>query len=207
MQNDITNSDNEFNHVTYEVANDTYMITYMMLENTMNQLGPPDVLPVFNHGSPATYDPTPDWATMPTQKKYEQDNILLMELFTDLMTIVRGVPKYPVHDEFIRGMQELDRTREIPMYLVFAAQIVLDIHHILRGKVYSAQELCMSHLGLLDEDLAMHLDFHTKLRTKTSTAYNDETMEGIRKLIKVRSHCTIRQWSGNRSSVISANLP
>lgn len=163
------------------------MIAYMMLENIMDQLGPPHVLPVFNHGSRASYDPTSDWGTMPLKVKYEQDKILIMEFLTDLVTLARGVPKYPVLDEFTRGIQELDRTREIPMYLVFAAQIFLDIHHILRDKVYSAQELCMSHLELIDEDLALQLDFHAKLRAKKSTASQDATMKAVRKLIKVRS--------------------
>lgn len=163
------------------------MIAYFVLEGMLHNLGPPNTLPVFDYCLPAAYDPTPDWDTMTMQKKYEQDKILMMEFCTDLMTVVRLVPKYPVRDEFIRGMQELDRTQDVPMYLVFAAQIFLDIHHVLRGKVYSAQELCMSHMGLMDEDLAMELDFHAKLHFKKSTTPMDEMLKGIRKLIKVRS--------------------
>lgn len=164
------------------------MIPYMMLEDIVDNLGPdPNVLPLYKLGLNVTYDPTPDWETMPMKEKYAQDTILIMNFITDVFAIVRAIPGYPVHDEFTRGIEELDRTREVPMYLVFAAQVFLDIHHILRGKVYSAQELLMSHLELMDEDLALQLDFHAKVRAKKSTAYTDETMNGIRKLIKVRS--------------------
>jgi hypothetical protein len=31
----------------------------------------------------------------------------------------------------MRGIKEMDRTREVPFHLVFAAQVFLDIHHVL----------------------------------------------------------------------------
>lgn len=158
-----------------------------MLDTILDHLGSPDTIPVFYDDLPATYNPTPNWDTMTMQDKYEQDKILMLEFFTDVMTLVRVVPNYPVHDEIIRGIQELDRTREIPFYLVFAVQTFLDIHHVLRGKVYSAQDLCMTHMELMDEDLALQLDFHAEFRAKKSTASLDEMLDATRKLIKVRS--------------------
>lgn len=167
------------------------MIPYLVLELTVDTLnsGPPNGLPVLSHGSPFTYDPTLDWDRMTKQEKYEQDKILILEFFTDILSLVRAVPVYPVQDEVIRGMQELDRTREVPMYLAFATQIVVDIHHLLRDRVYSAQERCMSDLGLIDEDIALHLDFCAKIGARDPSKSDDKTLEEIREAIKVR--CTM----------------
>lgn len=156
-----------------------------MLENFLDVLGP-DGLSLYKEGMFGTYDPARDWSRMPKQEKFQQDKILMMEFFTELATVVRCVPNYPVRDEFIRGVQELDRTREIPMYLAFAAQIFLDIHHVLRARVYSAHETCISHIGLMDEDLGLHLDFHNKLRINNWPSSNDEMLKGLRNKIKVR---------------------
>lgn len=160
------------------------MIAFIMLESFLKVLDP-GRLPLYKEGMFGTYDPARDWSRMPKQDKFQQDKILMMEFFTELATVVRCVD-YPVRDEFIRGMQELDRSREIPMYLAFAAQIFLDIHHVLRARVYSAHETCMSHIGLMDEDLGLHLDFHNKLRINNWPSSNDEMLKGLRKKIKVR---------------------
>ncbi|KAK2601422.1 hypothetical protein N8I77_010872 [Diaporthe amygdali] len=181
--NDITNSGHEFNYDTYDVATDTYMIAFIMLESFLDAWDPRH-LPLYKEGMFGTYDPTRDWSTMPKRDKFQQDKILMMEFFSELATIVQCVPNYPVDDEFTRGMKELHWTREIPMYLVFATQMFLDIHHILRGRVYSAHETCMSHLELMDTDFGLHLDFHTKLRVSNWPVSNDEALKELRKKIK-----------------------
>lgn len=172
------------------MATDTYMIAFIMLESFLEVLDPRH-LPLYKEGMFGTYNPIRDWSTMPKREKFQQDKILMMEFFTELAAVVRCVPNYPVSDEFIRGMKELDRTREIPMYLAFAAQIFLDIHHLLRGRVYSGHQTCMSQIGLMDEDLKLHLEFHSKLRINNWPASNDEMLRELRKKVKVRPrvHC------------------
>lgn len=176
----------EFNHDTYDVANDTYMIPFILLRSFLAGLGP-EHLPLCKEGVSDTYDPTRAWETMTNRERFHQDQILMMQFLTELVIVARCVPGYPVCDEFIRGMQELDRTREIPMYLAFAAQVFLDIHHILRGRIQSAYENCISNIEIMDEDLRLHLDFHAKLRIKHWPASNDEAMRQLRKRIKVSS--------------------
>ncbi|KAG8157275.1 hypothetical protein KVR01_012983 [Diaporthe batatas] len=180
---EITDPANEFNYGTYDIANDTYMIPFIMITSFLTVLDPKD-LRLYKEGTFGTYDPTRDWDSMTNQEKFKQDKVLMMEVFGELVTVARCIPNYPVCDEFIRGMQELDRTREIPMYLAFTAQVFLDIHHVLREKVYSAHEKCMSNIRIMDEDLRLHLDFHTKLRIKHWPASNDEMIRQLREKIK-----------------------
>lgn len=157
----------------------------MFLNNFLGVLGPQGGLPVYKENMLGRYDPTLDWGKLSNEEKLEQDTALMMETLAELAALVRCVPQYPVNDEFIRGMKELDRTREIPLYLAFAAQIFLDIHHILRGRVYSAHETCKSHMELMDEDLAMHIDFYTKLPVTKRTASEIQMLKELRMDIKV----------------------
>jgi len=69
---------------------------------------------------------------MSGQAKFQEDQILPFEIFTELVTVGRLVQGYPVQDEFLRGIKEMDKTREVPFHLVFSAQVFLDIHHLLR---------------------------------------------------------------------------
>lgn len=195
MQDDITNSGHEFSYDTYDIATDTYMIAFIMLESYLPILDILDVghLPLYREGILGIYNPARDWNGMSKREKYEQDKILMVEFLHELVAVARCVPNYPVKDEFIRGMQELDRTREIPMYLAFAAQMFLDIHHILRGRVYSAHETCMAQMKIMDEDLGLHLDFHTKLRTTNWPASNDSILDVYRQKIKVRPQCATKR--------------
>lgn len=175
------------------------MVAFKLLEEFSGILDSRGV-PIFKDGSLGTYEPNRDWSRMSNQERFQQDNILMNEFLTEITIVIRCFAKYPVYDEFIRGVQELDRTREIPMYLAFAAQILLDIHHILRGGVYSAQEKCMSHLGLMDEDLALHQDFDPNIRIKKSVPHIDQAVEELRRSIKV--HLPIYQLHDTHSIYI-----
>lgn len=161
------------------------MTCFIFLNSFLEVLDDRGGLPIYKDGAFGPYDPTLDRAKMSNEEKLRQDNTLMSETFAELMALVRCVPDYPVNDELIRGMKELDRTREIPMCLAFAAQIFLDIHHILRGRVYSARETCLSHMELMVEDLAMHIDFFTKLPGKKWTASASQTLTELRTKIKV----------------------
>lgn len=97
----------------------------------------------------------------------------MFEFFTELMVVERNVRGFPVEDEFLRGMKEMDRTRQVPMYLAFAAQMFLDIHHILRGKVTEAHATCWSQMGLMEENLRLHLDFHKNVKIDHWPKSND----------------------------------
>lgn len=193
MQDQIVKSGNEFNWDspfncdTYDIANDTYMIPLMMIKaflDIMNQ-HPPGEMPIYVDDIFDTYDPILQWNRLSEQAKFAQDRKLLTEILSEMLVLARCVQSYPVHDEFIRGMQELDRNREIPMYLVFTVQIFLDMNHILHGQVYSARETCMSHLRLMDEDLELHMQFHAKFRSEKRTASEKLILGEVRNKIKV----------------------
>lgn len=180
------------------------MVAFVMLERLLGILDPRYV-PVCEGGILGTYDPTRDRSRMSKREAFQQDETLLNEFLTEVGIVARFFTNYPVCDEFIRGIRELDRTREIPMYLAFAAQIFLDIHYILRDKVYSGYETCMSQMRLMDEDLALQLDFHANVPTKKWVAPVDEAIKDIRKKIKVHSAAYHWRILTSQTLVLRAN--
>ncbi|KAK3935590.1 hypothetical protein QBC46DRAFT_397181 [Diplogelasinospora grovesii] len=173
----------DFNYDTYEIADRMFFNAYRALLSFRDVLNP-RCLPLIKEGVFGTYDPGSDRNAKSGRGKYEEDQVLLMEFFTELMTVVRCVRAYPVQDEFLRGMKELDETREVPFYLVFAAQIYLDIHHILRDEASRGFEYLLQQTTFIDNDLGRHLEFHAKLKIESWPASNDHMLRALQSKIK-----------------------
>lgn len=173
-------------HETYDVASDTYVLAIMMLESFIPVLyeDKRDV-PLYREGMYGMYDPSRSRATMSTVTKFNQDKIILMEYFSEMSTVNRSGMTYPVQDEFLRGMQELDDTRTVPMYLAFATQIFLDIHHLLGEDVFHAHKTFISQLDFMYEDLEQHLEFHKDLKIAGWPAKNDMALRQMLKKMEV----------------------
>ncbi|KAH7210118.1 hypothetical protein DER44DRAFT_775059, partial [Fusarium oxysporum] len=99
--------------------------------------------------------------------------IILSEFLTEAVTLAWLVPNSPVEDEFIRGIRELDTTGTIPFHLVYATQILLDIHHIIRDRASSALDSLLKHTTTMDSELSCHIDFHRNLKIENWPASNE----------------------------------
>lgn len=180
---DSLQSDNGMlNQDTYDIADSVLMIPFFFLKSFTDVLQP-QMLPLIKEGMFGYYDPTRSRATMSSQAKFQEDQVLLMETLTELMIIIRLLPDFPVRDEFLRGMDEMDRTRAIPYYLVFAAQIFLDTNHQLRDETSAHCASVMKQLSTMSNDLDIHFDFHEKLKIDSWPASNDQALVAIQSLI------------------------
>ncbi|KNB20727.1 hypothetical protein FOXG_22911 [Fusarium oxysporum f. sp. lycopersici 4287] len=107
------------------------------------------------------------------RSKFKEDQIILSEFFTEAVMLARIVPNYPVEDEFIRGIRELDTTGNIPFHLVYATQILLDVHHIIRDRTSSAVDSLLKHTTTMDSELSSHIDFHENLKIENWPSLNE----------------------------------
>lgn len=172
------------------------MVAILMLQSFIPCLSPDKrVLPLYREGMYGVYDPSRDRASMSAEAKFNQDKIILLEFFTELSTVNRSLPDYPVQDEFMRGMKELDETRQVPMYLAFATQIYLDIHHLLGERVFRAHTTLMFQLDMMHDDLAQHFEFHKDLKIASWPAQNDMALRQRLHMIEVRMPPT---WAASR---------
>ncbi|KAK3364623.1 hypothetical protein B0T25DRAFT_599001 [Lasiosphaeria hispida] len=159
--------DTQLTSVTYDIANATYMNSYRLLESLLVL----DLrhMPLFKHGIYGDYDPTKDRGRMSGLEKFTEDKIVLLEIFTDLVIVKRGVA-------------EMDKTGQIPFDLVFAVQIFLDIHHELRDQASAPFEFMMEQVMFMSNSLQSHLDFHENL--KKTDSWPASTDQELRELIK-----------------------
>ncbi|KAI8242879.1 hypothetical protein K4K53_003506 [Colletotrichum sp. SAR 10_77] len=172
-----------FNVKTYDVANNTYVNVYRFLEGFQAVLRP-NMLPLFKQGVFGTYDPTSNFKTKSPEEKFQEDQVIMMEVFGELMTIIRTVPNWPVEDEFLRGMREMEDTKKIPFYLVFAAQTYLDIHHILRDDVERGFFQMSDETNIMRNNLNSHLEFHQSLKIDGWTAKHDRALKDTESVIE-----------------------
>jgi hypothetical protein len=168
---------------TYDVQDDVYMVAYNVLKSLQLVLSPIS-LPIYKDGTFGTYDPQRDRTKMSGQEKFQEDLVLLNEIFTELVTAGRLVNDYPVQDEFMRGIKEMDKTREVPFHLVFSAQIFLDIHHVLREDAARPFQEMMEQLNFMESSLRRQTEFHKGLKFENWPASNEHALQDYVKRIE-----------------------
>ncbi|KAK3311172.1 uncharacterized protein B0T15DRAFT_489798 [Chaetomium strumarium] len=164
--------DSGFDRDVYRIADRVYLVTYRLVKGFLDKLGPRE-LPLAQEGFFGKYSAARDAATETDQQLTDEDTTLLMEFFTELMVVIRLIPNYPVEDELVRGMREMDQARQVPFHLVFAAQIYLDIHHTLRAKAASGGMRMVVEATMMHSELDKHLEFHQDLKMATLPVESD----------------------------------
>ncbi|KAI8965245.1 hypothetical protein F5Y11DRAFT_22587 [Daldinia sp. FL1419] len=171
------NPDN-FNYDTYDLARGTYIVTYRIMD-AFTRVVQPRSIPLYKEGMFGYYDPRSTRDSKSGYQKFEEDRVLLMSFFTELMAVERGVVDYLVEDEFLRGIKELASTKSVPFYLVFAAQVFLDIHHILRENVDWGFVTLQRNLQFWDRELTEHFEFHASLKIDNWPASHDQMIRHL----------------------------
>ncbi|KAI1859910.1 uncharacterized protein JN550_011829 [Neoarthrinium moseri] len=177
-----SNPADNFNYDLYDLGVDTFLLPYRIVE-AFSRVLLPGQLPVYKEGLFGWYDASSDRGAKTGYQKFEEDRTLLTPFFTELMTVVRGIGEYPVQDEFLRGMEELNTTNKVPFYLVFAAQVFVDIHHMLRGQATEGFKELERHANFMIKDIKEHLEFHKNLRVDTWPKANDQFIMDRLKLV------------------------
>ncbi|KAG5928510.1 hypothetical protein E4U42_000493 [Claviceps africana] len=171
-----------FNYKMYDVAEGTYLAAYRMLES-FSAILQPTHLPLYKEGVFGNFDPRSDRNRKTGRQKFEDDRALLMPFFTELITVVIGFDAWLAKDEFLRGMEELSRTKQVPFYAVFAAQIFLDITYELGPSIGRPFETMRDQLNFMDNDIKEHFQFHAKLKSDNWPASNDATLRELHRHI------------------------
>lgn len=166
----------------YDIAVKTYFNSARILVCLATALSPGQ-LPVFNENIFGIYDPQSSRDGKTDHEKFIEDEIILGEFFREAIYLVRLVPDYPVEDEFIRGIKQLDQTRVVPLFLLFAAQVLLDIHHRLRDGVADAVGLLMHQVSKMRDTLWNYFKLHNNLKPRNWRASDDHALQELHKSI------------------------
>ncbi|KAM3525183.1 hypothetical protein NHJ13051_004140 [Beauveria bassiana] len=168
-----------FNYDTYDEANETYFMSFRLLESFQGVLEPGKI-PLYKNGFLATFDANSDRTKKSGADKFHDDRALLMPVLTDLITIVLKVPTWPVHDELLRGMKELVQNGRIPFYMVFAAQVFLDVTYTLGPDIERGWRIFKGHTNFIVNDLEAYFEFHEKTKLQTWAPSNDQNIKLLR---------------------------
>lgn len=194
------------NYETYEVASDTYLGAYRLLAGFAAVLQPTGI-PLYKEGMYGQFDPNSDPSRKTGRQKFLDDRALLMPLFTDLMIVVRGFDNWLAKDEFIRGMEELDTTKQVPFYAVFAAQVFLDITYELGPNIERPFITMRNSMNFMDKDIEAHFEFHAKLKIRIWPASNDAALRELQRHIRWIESDPVRAVHTRLLRNLNANIP
>ncbi|KAL2802457.1 hypothetical protein BJX63DRAFT_440933 [Aspergillus granulosus] len=105
--------------------------------------------PVFKTGYFGTYDPKADREQMSLSQKFNEDKIILLSILPEFCMVDRFKIPMPTEDAITQGLTEFAKTKRVTLWLCFASQIFLDVHHIMRHSTLGAfGDLRMSGLRI-----------------------------------------------------------
>ncbi|RLL99449.1 hypothetical protein CFD26_104363 [Aspergillus turcosus] len=131
-----------------DIADWCYVPTKVLLESFA------DVLqvnhhPVFKKGYFGTYNPKADRERMSLGQKFNEDKIILLSILPEFCMVDTFKIQMPTEDAITRGLTEFAKTKRVTLWLCFASQIFLDVHHIMRHSTMGAfGDLRMSGLRI-----------------------------------------------------------
>ena len=149
----------------YEASDSLFISIYMILEAFLRVVEPGH-FPIAKPGSYGWYDPTKNWFEMTAREKFRKDKALLYGTLPDFFVLCQGAPIFGPEDEFTRGLKDAFKTKKLPLWLIFAAQVYVDIRHQLREAV-SRGVFDLQTVGrLVYNSTETNLEFHSSLRVE-----------------------------------------
>ncbi|KAH8428254.1 uncharacterized protein LDX57_005957 [Aspergillus melleus] len=147
----------DLNFRVYDTAESMMLPTFMLLQSFNALVESGNVLSC-KPGYYGTFDPASVRSEKSVRGKYQEDKIVMLEALSGFLTFHRGVSPQPFEDQFTRGLRLMFKTHDVPIWLVFAAQVFLDIHHALRGnvrKAFSDLKTSVRSMGAIKENLEL----------------------------------------------------
>ena len=92
-------------------------------------------VPVAKPGYFGVYNPRTDRSRLTAREKLKEDLIILCESLPEFCLFTKVTSQFPVPDELLDGLRLMFTKKTIPTWVTFAAQIYLDIHHVLRQDI------------------------------------------------------------------------
>ena len=127
-------ADDLFNYQMKDIGQFLYFPVFCLLEGFTKVIGP-DQIPQPRIGHHGLYNPQDDRADMSFRQQINEDKVLIAELLPEFCMVHHTGCQYLQLDELARGLGQMHKTRSIPIWIVFATQVFLDIHHSLRCAV------------------------------------------------------------------------
>ncbi|KAF3479709.1 uncharacterized protein GIQ15_06685 [Arthroderma uncinatum] len=174
----------DMNFRMWEASSGIFWPAYMCLQEFIPMVSKWNV-PLCQPGFYGIYDPTSNREQKTPREKFKEDKVILTEIFSEFALLCLCAPDIVAQDELTRGLGEAFETHEITLSLVFATQVYLDIHHILRANVNRGLDDLMTTAGLIDTSIEQTLKHHQSLRVENWPLSNDRVLKNIQQQIEM----------------------
>ncbi|KAL3494404.1 hypothetical protein BJX62DRAFT_223195 [Aspergillus germanicus] len=138
-----------YNKNMADIAEWCYVPTRVLLESFAAVLQA-NHLPVFKKGHFGTYNPKADRERMPLGERFNEDKIILLSTLPNFCMLDTFKIQMPTEDALTRGLADFAKNKHVTLWLCFASQIFLDVHHTMRDSALGAfADLRMSGLRIM----------------------------------------------------------
>lgn len=165
--------DDLFNLAVYDLVEDLMMPTYSVLSSLQDVIRSGTV-PQYKPGHCGLRDKRSYWSQKSPRAKIEDDRLVMLEAFPDLVLLSMITSKSPLaEDELMRGIRKMGPGKDIPLWLVFAAQCFLDAQHELKEAISNGHDQLRSSANSIRASIEQNLEFHRSLRIVNWPVTND----------------------------------
>ncbi|MCJ1470221.1 hypothetical protein MMC07_008866 [Pseudocyphellaria aurata] len=196
--------DDSFNFKVYGLAEECLLSTYVLLSSVQDVISPGH-LPIYKPGHFGHRDLRSNWSQKSPREKFQDDKLVLLEAFPDLMLMTMITSRSPLaEDELIRGFRDMAPGKDIPLCLVFAAQCFLDVQHVLEQDVSRAHEQLVKAATCIRASIEQNMKFHESLRIVNWPKSNDL---GFTDMLRVTEEWVLRDMIAEKLKKIQRNMP
>jgi hypothetical protein len=196
--------DDPFNMKMYDVVDCLFIGPFMLLESFLDVLVP-GTAPLMKPGYYGVYNPESDREKMSDRGKFNEDKILLLELLPDFYLLCYGKSGAMLsEDEFTRGLRTYFGNKKVSIWLSFAAQIFLDINHLLRARSVTGIFELQRAGQYIEKSIEGSLEFHANLKSPNWVKENEEVVRGLlRQIDGCIKTCSINKAKKKLSGLVS----
>ncbi|KIV82571.1 hypothetical protein PV11_04672 [Exophiala sideris] len=188
-------SGKEIEAAGYELDTDLFWSTYKQLEwyvDTFAENSDADRKRLIVYTSPGqhgSYEPLRDRSKLSPSEKIQEDHFLLGDILPDLSiwALLRRGMGIPGDDELTRGFCQVSETGKLPLWFVFASQIFLDVHHILREEVERGYEILFVVSRRLAKSIIDNFKYQEEVLHQELPSHIDTGFAGLLKYIEAHS--------------------
>ncbi|KAL8685162.1 MAG: hypothetical protein Q9218_007938, partial [Villophora microphyllina] len=171
--------DDHINFHVYDLAEECMLTTYIVFSSLQDAIDPNHAL-VYKPGHFGHRDKRTTWSQKSARAKFQDDKLILLEGFPDLSLFARTTKGDTIaEDNLIRGIRGMGPDRDIPLWLVFAAQCFLDTQHVLERDLGRGHRILVRTASAIKNSIEQNLEFHASLRVENWPKSNDFAMKDM----------------------------
>ncbi|KAI5306217.1 hypothetical protein KEM56_001807 [Ascosphaera pollenicola] len=167
-----------FNLRLYDCAEAMFWPTYRLLEGFCAIAFGDDNMLQFKPDHFGVYNPRANRDLMDNRAKANEDRVLLMSALGEISLLCKITEPMTWEDGMTSGLREtLCKTNRIPLWLTFAVQLHMDVHHVLRSDVNRAYDDLRGAANSMRSSMQSTLDLHSKCRSYNWPRSNDRAFD------------------------------